>query len=118
CTLESDPNYTGPSTDPMANDPLPSSTLGQIVPSYYPLQRWIYQRTGSSSPTTLDGRKIVKTTQSNQVPTLCYHGDGTVSTETALLVIQSPNKLLAKKTVVFNGVGDGTTICATAPPQP
>jgi RHS repeat-associated protein len=119
CTLETAPGATGPSTDPIARSPLLGSALQQITPTYYPLQRWIFQRrTGQTpAPTSLDGRTMVKTTGGSfqtKVPKLCIVGNGGVSNQPVVMLIQTPGRLLARQSII-PPIDDASTSCITGP---
>jgi RHS repeat-associated protein len=117
CTIEN-PLGTGPSNDPMAATPLAGAVLNQIIPAYYPLQRWIYQQTATPNPpaTSLDGRIKVMTT-SGTIPKICYTNTVGNINQYATLVIQTVNKLLFKKQIRLDYTGDVAT-CYAAPSQP
>ncbi len=126
CTVHSDDNGSDcvldplPGTtakDPQTDAPLSGSEISQLIPTYYPLQRWVYQTTKTINPpsTSLDGRTVVRTS-GTQTPQLCYQ-NSTPSNDAVVMMIQTPGRLLAKQVQSLASQGDGS-FCMTAPSQP
>jgi RHS repeat-associated protein len=108
CTVENPTTTSGPSNDPMASTPISGSVLNQVVPTYYPLQRWNYQAAAPPNPptTSLDGRKKIMTNPSGTNPMLCYRNADYDPHQSALFVIQTVGRLQKKLWVTLDKPGD------------
>ena len=113
-------NGSGP--DPQVATPLSGSQVAQVVPTYYPLQKWVYQATTTPNPptTTLDGRSRVSVPigGGNQTPAMCYRNNSpTQSSQLVTLMIQTPGQLLAKRTIDLHNAALDGSLCLTGPAQ-